>query len=278
MRLYSFEECRSRKLYFEWCENFVVKISRLLVVYLTKTVNLATVVCPMIIYSCMRDLGQVMGVDKGKISVVVASGLLLGALSFVFFIVTQKHFKASSDILIVQNQSGFSDYYALSKSAEYLTNVLIESVYSEKFLDEVKSSNMVRSQFLPEDKLERLREWEKMVRITRRPNLGIVRVEVLGDNQRQVTDISNAVLQVMTTKYNLFLGKGQDIEVRPLSGPIWQKNPSGLEIFLASAGGFAVGALAAMMVLYYRGEKYAVMKADQFTSDISIQDFKNYNV
>lgn len=186
----------------------------------------------------------------------ILAGLLAAALSFLFLVTTQYNFRAGSDLLVVQNQNGFTDYYALSKSADYLTGVLVESAYSEKFISEVKNTGLVSISFLPANKLDALKKWESMVKISRNPNLGIVRVEVFSDDQKQVTDISNAIIQVMTTKNYLFLGSGQNIDVRILSGPIWEKNPSVGNITLAIIGGFIIGFLLALLWIFYRAEKY----------------------
>jgi len=191
---------------------------------------------------------------KKRAGVIVLTGLLLGALSFVILIVTQKNFRASSDILVVQNQQGFSDYYALSKSADYLSGVLTESIYSEKFLEELNATNIVSSNFLPSNKLDRLREWNKIVRVSKSSNVGIISIDVFGDSQKQVVEISNAVLAVLTTKSDLFLGQGQNIEIRVLSGPIFEKNPSMISIVLASVGGFVVGVLLMLMWIFYQTE------------------------
>lgn len=190
-------------------------------------------------------------------------GLLAAALSFLFLVTTQYNFRAGSDLLVVQNQNGFTDYYALSKSADYLTSVLVESAYSEKFISEVKNTGLVSAAFLPTNKLDSLKKWERMVKISRNPNLGIVRIEVFGEDQKQVTDISNAIIQVMTTKNYLFLGSGQNIDARVLSGPIWEKNPSVGNISLAVIGGFIIGFLLALLGIFYRAEKYEAILKNQ---------------
>lgn len=200
---------------------------------------------------------------KYNYKTILLTGLLASALSFLFLVTTQYNFRAGSDLLIVQNQNGFTDYYALSKSADYLTSVLVESAYSEKFISEIKNTNLVSAAFLPTNKLDALKKWERMVKISRNPNLGIVHVEVFGEDQKQVTDISNAVIQVMTTKNSLFLGSGQNIDVRVLSGPTWEKNPSIGNIILAVIGGFVIGFLLALLWIFYRAEKYEAMLKNQ---------------
>ncbi|KKR22089.1 MAG: hypothetical protein UT50_C0001G0001 [Candidatus Moranbacteria bacterium GW2011_GWA2_39_41] len=191
---------------------------------------------------------------KKHLGTIIVIGLLVGVLSSFGLIVTQKKFRANSDVLVVQNQQGFSDYYALSKSAEYLTGVLVESIYSEKFLEELEATKIVSVSFLPQNKLDRLKEWSKIVRISKNSNVGILNIEVFGDNQKQVLEISNAVLAVLTTRNSLFLGQGQNVEIRILSGPIFEKNPSLTNIFLAGFGGLIIGILLSLLWIFYEIE------------------------
>jgi len=160
---------------------------------------------------------------KKRLGTMIVVGFLLGAISFFGLIVTQKPYRASSDLLVVQNQNGFSDYYALSKSADYLAGVLVESIYSEKFLEEMDGTKTVSMDFLSQDKVARLKEWNKIIKINKNSNVGILNIEVFGNSQKQVMDISHAVLTVLTTKSFLFLGQGQDIDMRILSGPLFEK-------------------------------------------------------
>ena len=207
---------------------------------------------------------KVFNLIKKSAKTLILSGLLVVALSFLILVVTQKNFKATTDLLVVQNQNGFTDYYALSKSAEFLTNVLVESAYTEKFIDEVDNTKIITAKFLPTNKADRLKEWEKIVKITRNPNLGMIHVEVFSNDQKQVMEISNAVASVLTSKNFLFLGKGQDLDVRVLNSPIWEKNPSMLNIAMTVAGAFIVGVLISFVFIYYKNEKYLVLKQDDY--------------
>jgi len=191
---------------------------------------------------------------KKRLGTMIVVGFLLGAISFFGLIVTQKPYRASSDLLVVQNQNGFSDYYALSKSADYLAGVLVESIYSEKFLEEMDGTKTVSMDFLSQDKVARLKEWNKIIKINKNSNVGILNIEVFGNSQKQVMDISHAVLTVLTTKSFLFLGQGQDIDMRILSGPLFEKNPSVTNLVLAGVGGFAVGILLMLLWTFLQVE------------------------
>jgi capsular polysaccharide biosynthesis protein len=194
---------------------------------------------------------------KGKIGLIFLVGFLLAALSFLFLVVSQKSFRAETDFLVVQNQSqsGSQDYYSLSKSAEYLGKILGEAVYSELFVDEVIKSDKVGRNFLPSDKKSKLDEWSKMVKVNRNEQLGIVSVEVLADSQKDAQTISEGIADVFTNKNYLFRGEGQNIEIRVLSGPVVEKNPSLKNIIFSIAGGMAVGIILAGVGIFLAWQK-----------------------
>jgi capsular polysaccharide biosynthesis protein len=192
---------------------------------------------------------------KEKTAFMALSGLLLAALSFLFLVITEKNYKVSTDYLIVQNQSGSQDFYTLSKSAEYIGKVLNEGVYSELFIDEVVKTGKVNAEFLPFDKKDKLKQWSKIVKVNRNAELGILSIEVFDNDKRQAANISDAIADVLTNKNNLFRGEGQNINVKVLSGPVTEKNPSITNIAAAMIGGFVLGFLLSAMSVYYQAIK-----------------------
>mgnify|MGYP000999231772 CR=1 FL=1 len=203
----------------------------------------------------MYQNNQFLSVIKQNIGIITLAGILVGSLSFFFLVLNEKGFKVQNDFLIVQNQNEGQDYYTLSKSAEYLGNVLGESVYSELFIDEVVNTGKVSNSFLSLNKKERMKEWSKMVKVTRNPQLGMIGIAVLNDNQKTASNVSDGIGEVLTKKNYLFRGNGQDIEVRILTGPIVEKNPSFTNLFLVIVGGFLMGAILSIFWLYYRNER-----------------------
>ena len=172
--------------------------------------------------------------------------------SFAFLLLSQKKYKVETSYLIVQSQSAGQDFYTLSKSAEYLGKILGESVYSELFIDEVVRTQKVRSEFLPFERAEKLEYWSEMVRVSRNAEVGIITVDVYNDSQKDAMNISQAISDVLTNKNSLFRGDGQNVEVKILSGPIWQNNPSVINVVLTTGGGFVLGFFLMGMIAYYR--------------------------
>jgi uncharacterized protein involved in exopolysaccharide biosynthesis len=200
----------------------------------------------------IREFIQLLGDKKWMI---ILFGFLLAALTFWGAIVANKNFKAQADILIVQNQNGYSDYYALSRSADYLSQVLTESIYSEKFVQKVSEKNIINiDDILPKNKSEKLKKWNQMVEVTKKSDTGILSIETYGGTPTEAVQTSEAVLKVLTEDYYIFLGRGQDLDVRVLSGPILEKTFGMLSLVFIIFGGFVIGCLLAIVWFYFSYE------------------------
>lgn len=227
----------------------------------------------------MGDI-QILALIRQKMGAMLLFGMLIAALSFLFLAVAEKNFKVSTDFLIVQNQTGSQDFYSLSKSAEYIGKIMSEAVYSELFIDEIIKTKKIGEDFLPLNKKERLEEWGKIVKVSRNSELGIIKIEVLGNDQKEALDISNGIIEIFTTKNYLFRGEGS-LDVRVLSGPIVEKNPSFSDIILAMAGGFLLGVLISFAAIYYRRESEMALfrqarEGGMEDSGVCAPSFKNY--
>jgi len=197
---------------------------------------------------------KMLELGKKNLKTAILFGLLIGAVSFLVLVTTQKNFRSSTDILMSQSQPGTTDYYALSQSANYLTNILSQSIYSEKFLEEVGATGKVSMDFLQGDNAERLKTWKRVVRVKNNSSVGIMTIQIFGDTQFQTAKLSEAVLDVVVNRNSFFLGQDQNVNVRVLSGPIVERNPSLSQILMSAIGGFAVGALFFLLFVIYRAE------------------------
>lgn len=190
---------------------------------------------------------QILALIKKKIGGIILFAVFLAALSFFALVIKEKNFKVETDYLIVQNQTSSQDFYTLSKSAQYIGKVLNEGIYSEVFIGEVVRTGKVNAEFLPFDKKEKLKDWGNAVEVSLNPDLGIITVQVFDNNQKQALAIAQAIAEVLTTKSSLFYGEGQNIDIKVLSGPVLEKNPSIGNIAAVSIGGFVLGVMLSVL-------------------------------
>lgn len=141
--------------------------------------------------------------------------------------IAQERFRASADFM-VSSVNEHQDYYTATRSAEYMSRVLGEILYSESFINAVVDTGRIGTDFLPRDKKDRLKQWSKMLDVKKNSELGFIRVSLAGANEREVSKVSNAVIEVLDTKSGeLFGDSGEKVDVRLLSGPIIERTPSG---------------------------------------------------
>lgn len=188
---------------------------------------------------------SVLSVARRSLGSLLLAGLLAGSLAFFALVFFSKHFKVTTDFLVVQTGASQSqDFYSMLKSSEYLGKVLSQSVGSEKFIGAVVETGGVDGNFLPGNPKDRLETWEKMVKVTNNPDVGTLHIEVFGDSDRDTLRVAQAVGQVLTEKNMLFRsGDEKSVEIRTLSGPIVEKNPDPALLPIVVVGGVFVGML-----------------------------------
>lgn len=196
---------------------------------------------------------QLFSLLRKKLGLMVLFGFLFAALSFAFLLVTEKSFKVKTDFLVVQKQSATQDVYTLSRSNEYITNVMEESIYSELFINEAIATGIINSSLLPASRQDRLKEWKKMVDVSKSFQGNVLIVEAKHDNRSSALKISQAVSEVLVKKNHLFRsGAPEDVEVRVLSGPIDERAPSMSMILLVIGNAFLFGMLLVFVTQWLR--------------------------
>ena len=189
--------------------------------------------------------------NRGKIGAIILAGFFTASLSFLFLVFSQKNFKASTDYLVVQSNLQTSDFYTVFRSAEYLSNVFEELVYSELFIDRVSQSEKITNrEFLPFDRRDRLKEWKKSVKIDKNIQSGMFTISVFRDDSREALQISQAIDGVISQSFDI-LSKDSGFSSIVVTGPILEKNPTMVDVVTVIIAGFFVGAILYIIRLYY---------------------------
>lgn len=208
---------------------------------------------------------------KDKFWTMILFGSLFSAVSFLGLMVFVKPFQSTTDFLVVQAGGGGQDYYTQFKSSEYLSKILSKAVYSEHFINAVVETGKVNKEFLPLDKRDRLKAWGKMVDVTKNLELGVINVSVESDRERDTARVMSAITDVMTQKNSYFRGGDEkSVEVRVISGPISEQNPTGVKILLAVVSGFVAGFLLTGFWLAVRDKNY--FDRNNFSKRVTLDD------
>lgn len=200
------------------------------------------------LYSRSMTFTQLMRLIGEKKGSILLAGIFIAAVSFFVTAVTAPRFKVTTDFMVVQANSQSQDFYTLFKSSEYLGRVLSESIWSERFINNVFETGQVSKETLPFDPYERLKTWRKMVSIDQNTELGMLTVTVKADTEKQASKVMQAVSDVLINKNVEFRGGDEKaVEIRVLSGPIIERNPTPKELVFIVVAGFLAG--ASLMIL-----------------------------
>lgn len=180
-------------------------------------------------------------------------GIFVAAAVFFAETALSPRYAVRTDFMVVQS-SGSQDFYTLFKSSEYLGKVLSESMYSERFINAVIETGKVSDKgFLPTDKRDRLKGWRSMVSVEKNLELGMLSVAVKADTEREAAKVMDALSDVLINRNKEFRsGDEGAVEIRVLSGPITDRNPSPQELLTLSVLGFFAGALLRTMLIALR--------------------------
>ncbi len=136
---------------------------------------------------------------------------VLGAVLFFDLAVIQEpEYKASSKVLVVQKQMEGQNVYTLSRTAQYLTQVLEEGIHSDSFFKEViKSSNRISEDDFAFETDQRRKQWQKTVKVDVLNDLGVMEIDVFYPQKEKSQEINQAIISVLEKQHQLYHGGGQ---------------------------------------------------------------------
>ncbi|MDQ5976775.1 MAG: hypothetical protein QG664_688 [Patescibacteria group bacterium] len=200
------------------------------------------------------DVAKVLG---RRVVSIVMTGVMVALFALGTLILVQPKYSSSMDFLLVQANTNGQDFYSAFKSAEYLGKVLSQAIYSERFITAVIESGKMDDRFLPANKKERLDEWANIITVRNNLELGIISVSVDGQSDRDAARIMSGVAEVLTQKNALFRsGDEKSVEVRVLSGPILEVQPTFQKLLLVAFSGFLSGLFLMSSVVILRHQQY----------------------
>jgi len=204
---------------------------------------------------------------------------VLGAVLFFDLIVIQEpQYKASSKILVVQKQVAGQDIYTISKSAQYLTRILKEGIYSDVFFEDVlQSSYQVEITDFSSQLKERRKEWQKSVKVSAVRDLGVIEIDVFYPQREKAEQIAWAITDTLEKNHQFYHGGGQNVEVKVLDNPLVSQNPVSLNLWLSSILGGLVGFLIGLSIIISKGTKELSLE-ENFNQEVSSLDGSNISI
>jgi len=168
---------------------------------------------------------------------------VFGAVLFFDLLVIQPpKYKANSSILVVQKQVEGQDIYSISKSAQYICQVLKEGVYSDSFFNKViESSYQIETNDFPENLKERRKEWQKSIEVKIVRDLGLIEINTFCSDKEKTENLSIAITNVLKDSHSFYHGSGENVKLKILNNPLVSEKPVSINLWLGTFLGALLG-------------------------------------
>lgn len=164
----------------------------------------------------------------------------------------------SSRLLVTQDSSN-TDAYSLSRSNEYLGNLLAQVVYSGSFYDKVLDSRYdVSKSYFGGEYGKQIKQWRKTISTRTRQDAGIIEVNIYHTDILEAKKIALAVNHILINENEDYHG-GNNILINVIDQPLASDYPVKPNVPYNAAFAAGISLLFALFYIYiFPEEKYSI--------------------
>ncbi|HPY08893.1 MAG: YveK family protein [Patescibacteria group bacterium] len=217
-------------------------------------------------------------IRKKKQTIIII--MLISIMSVLLVSVIQPlKYSVSSRLLVIQNTTE-TDAYALSRSNEYLGNLLAEVVYSSSFYEQVRASKYnIDENYFSGNYNQQLKIWNKTVNTRAQGDTGIIDINVYHPNVSEAKKIALAVNDILINRNQEYQG-GQNIKINIIDQPLASLYPTKPNIPFNLAATFFLSFILALIYIYlFPEEKYSLSvfnsKKTSYLPELEYQKLRN---
>lgn len=184
-------------------------------------------------------------------------------------------------ILVIQKQTiNKVDAFSAAKSAEYLSEILSQVIYSQSFLEDVLTAPFENKKSFSQDITEREAQWAETVEAKKVNNTGIIKIKVYAHSKVEAESTAQAVAWALSVRGHKYHGGGDWVKISTIDGPSTSTSPAKPNLLLSTLLGFLAGLGAAGAVVYFlpefslivfRKKSRAILTKEKVAFDLSGQ-------
>jgi hypothetical protein len=167
--------------------------------------------------------------------------VLAGLIAFSVSIWTTPRYKSTFKLLTVFNQANI-DTYTASKTANYITGIMGEVIYSDSFIGTVYVSSGIKDD-LGYGSENRSHQWQKTVKTKVLDNKGMMIIDVYGNDKIKTNALANAIAAVIINNHSNYDGSADRAIIKMIDQPAIFESWSLTKIIEDSILGIIVGLL-----------------------------------
>lgn len=168
--------------------------------------------------------------------------LLIALSAFSFSLWQTPSYKSTVKFLAVFNQSDI-DTYTASKTANYITGILGEVVYSDSFINSVYKNDSALSDRLGQGSETRQKNWKKIIKTQILDNKGIIIIDVYGNDKNRVSELASAIGNTIVAEHGIYDGSQDRVTIKMIDLPSVYEGWSSMKILRDTGLGLLAGLL-----------------------------------
>jgi len=188
-------------------------------------------------------------------------------------------YSVSSRLLVIQNATS-ADAYALSRSNEYLGNLLAEVVYSSSFYEQVRASKYnIDENYFSGNYNQQLKTWIKTVDTRAQDDTGIIDINVYHPDVTEAKKIALAVNDILINRNQEYQGS-QNIKINIIDQPLASIYPTKPNIPYNLVATFFLSFIFALIYIYlFPEDRYSLSvfnsKKTPYLPELEYQKLRN---
>lgn len=192
---------------------------------------------------------------RDRIEYIAVIILIAVLVSFGVTITQEPEYEASARVLVIQKQENV-DAFTASKSADYLTAILEEAIYSESFFQTLISKDQSLADDFSTEPKKRKEQWRETVTTDIINDKGILAVSIFDADRDEAQQLSEIVMTTLIEEAPTYHGAGNSVTIRLIDNPVTSTRPVRPSVFANIAAGLFVGIAlsAALVLLSWRGK------------------------
>lgn len=167
-----------------------------------------------------------MNIIRQKRQTLISIFLIFMVIGLVLFLSQDFKYGAKSKILIIQEGAEKVDPFSVSRSVEYLSDLLSKVVYSYSFYESVMNSDFnIDEQYFGETSNKKMKVWKETVSAKSLDDSGIISINVYHKDPYQAKQIALAINHVLINSHQNYHGLGSSVKINVIDQPVSSSYP-----------------------------------------------------
>lgn len=198
-------------------------------------------------------------VNQRKLTVFAVTAVFLIAVTLFTFLQPLRY-SATSTLLVVQNYGPNTDAYNVSRSNQFLSNLLAQVVYSDSFYEKVMASGYnINKNIFSADANKRKKEWQSLVYTRAIADTGMITLKTYHQDKATADKINQAIAYTLMTRHSQYHGLGDNVKIKEINVSTLSDLPVKPNVILNLILGLIAGLAVSLYFIYlFPAEKFSV--------------------